>query len=360
MRMSYILRAGQGGRTPGMVFHILHKRIILILGTSFLVVMLVLLGFGYYLVTPAKEGGHDKDYVVTEGSTLKKVACELEKEKIITSSHLFILWARFRGHGKDIKAGEYKLGSGMSPVEILNVLTTGIVETHAITFPEGFTRRQIAKLLGEKGLADRDAFLSLTGQADVAMSYGISGPDLEGYLYPDTYRFAVGLPAKSVIDTMVKRFQEKVAPLREKVKQSGMTMEEVVILASIIEKETACAEERPIIASVFLNRLRKNMRFESDPTVIYGLKEFNGNLTRKDLVEHTPYNTYVIRGFPPGPIANPGIKAIEAVLFPAKTEYVFFVSKNNGTHYFSTTFAEHNQAVQTYQKNKTQTLNVEP
>ncbi len=336
-----------------MVFHISHKKIILLtLGISFLVVMLVLFGFGYYLVTPAKEGGHDQDYMVREGSTLKKVACELEKEKIITSSFLFILWARFKGLGKDIKSGEYRLSSGMSPVEILNILTTGIVETHAITIPEGFTRRQIARLLGKKGLTDSDEFLSLTGQADVAISYGIAGPDLEGYLYPDTYRFSVGLPATSVIDTMVKRFQEKVAPLREKVKQSGMTMEEVVILASIIEKETACAEERPIIASVFLNRIRKNMRFQSDPTVIYGLKEFNGNLTRKDLIEHTPYNTYVIRGFPHGPIANPGISAIKAVLFPAQTDYVFFVSKNNGTHYFSTTFAEHNQAVQTYQRKK--------
>jgi UPF0755 protein len=131
-----------------------------------------------------------------------------------------------------------------------------------------------------------------------------------------------------------------------------MSMEEVVTLASIVEKETGLAKERPVIASVFLNRLKKGMRLESDPTVIYGIKDFRGNLKRKDLSEPTPYNTYVIRGLPPGPIANPGREAIEAVLYPAETDYLFFVSKNDGSHYFSKTLSEHNRAVRTYQKSR--------
>jgi UPF0755 protein len=156
----------------------------------------------------------------------------------------------------------------------------------------------------------------------------------------------------SIVEVMVKHFWEVIGPLREKIEQSGMTIEEVITLASIVEKETGRAEERPIIASVFLNRLKKKMRLETDPTVIYGIKDFSGNLKKKHLTQRTPYNTYVIRGLPPGPIANPGKEAIEAVLFPATTDYLYFVSKNDGSHYFSKTLVEHNKAVQKYQKKR--------
>ena len=149
---------------------------------------------------------------------------------------------------------------------------------------------------------------------------------------------------------MVTRFFKVVEPFKEAIEMSGITLPEIVTLASIVEKETGNAEERPIIASVFLNRLKKRMRLESDPTVIYGIDKFNGNLTRKDLLTKTPYNTYIIRGLPPGPIASPGSEAIKAVLFPADTGYLFFVSKNDGSHHFSKTLQEHNRAVIIYQK----------
>jgi UPF0755 protein len=175
---------------------------------------------------------------------------------------------------------------------------------------------------------------------------------LEGYLFPDTYQFGRGISPSLIIDAMVKRFWQMVGPLTDRAKETGMTMQEIVTLASIVEKETGQPSERPLIASVFLNRLKSGMRLESDPTVIYGLENFDGNLRKKDLVQRSPYNTYVIHGLTPGPICNPGLESIKAVIFPAKTDYLYFVSKNDGSHHFSRTLSEHNQAVERYQKGK--------
>ena len=331
--------------------HFLQKRVLFF---SFVLVFLIgvflIIGFGYYLSSPAGVGGEDQVFFVREGATLSEVAKELASKRIIRSRRLFLLWARLKGYSRNIKAGEYRLNSGMPPHKVLETLTKGIVITHSVTIPEGFTLQQIGELLEQRELINKEEFLSITGKADSATRYGICAPSLEGYLYPDTYQFGRGLPALSIIEVMVKRFWEVAGPYRERAKELGMTMEEVVTLASIVEKETGLGPERPIIASVFLNRLKKRMRLESDPTVIYGVKGFTGNLKKKHLTEPTPYNTYVIHGLPPGPIASPGEEAIEAVLYPAKTHYLYFVSKNDGSHYFSKTLAEHNRAVQEYQK----------
>ena len=336
-----------------MPIHLFRKRVIFFTITLlFLVGVFLVFGFGYYLSTPAEKEGKDQVFFVYEGSTLNEVASELESKRIITGKRLFLLWARLMGYSRNIKAGEYRLSSAMPPLKILETLSRGIVITHPVTIPEGFTIKQIGELLEEKGLVNKEEFLAITGDYDVAKRYGISGESLEGYLYPDTYQFGRGLSPMSIVDVMVKHFWKVFAPLREKVEQSGMTVKEVVTLASIVEKETGRAEERPIIASVFLNRLKKQMRLESDPTVIYGLKDFTGNLKKKHLSQPTPYNTYVIHGLPPGPIANPGKEAINAVLFPAQTDYLYFVSKNDGTHHFSKTLVEHNKAVEIYQKKK--------
>lgn len=336
-----------------MAFSRTHKRIVFFaMGLLFLIGVSLAIGFNYYLVSPAKEGGEDRVFFVREGATLRGVSDKLQRKGIINHKWLFLIWARLKGYGREIKAGEYRLNSGMPPVEILEVLRKGIIITHRVTVPEGFTRSQIGELLEKKGLVERGKFRALTGDPDMARRYGISGPDLEGYLYPDTYRFGRGLSCISIIDVMVRRFKEVFSPFRERAEEVGMSMEEVVTLASIVEKETGLAEERPLIASVFLNRLKKGMRLESDPTVIYGIKEFEGNLKKEDLREPTPYNTYLIRGLPPGPIANPGRGAIEAVLYPADTDYLFFVSKNDGSHYFSKTLSEHNRAVGAYQKRR--------
>ena len=333
--------------------HLLRNRLIyFVIGLVFLIGVFLFVGFGYYLSNPAEERGNDQVFFVREGATMTVVAGELESQGIIRSKRLFLLWARLMGYSRSIKTGEYRLSSAMPPLKILETLSKGIVIAHPVTIPEGYTIKQIGELLEEKGLVKNEEFLAITGDPDVAKRYGISGQSLEGYLYPDTYQFGRGLPPMSVVEVMIKRFWEVTGPFREKIEQSGMTIEEVITLASIVEKETGRAEERPIIASVFLNRLKKRMRLETDPTVIYGIKDFSGNLKKKHLTQRTPYNTYVIRGLPPGPIANPGKEAIEAVLFPAKPDSLYFVSKNDGSHYFSKTLIEHNKAVQKYQKKR--------
>lgn len=328
------------------------RSLLFVAGFLFLTGIFLLFAFGYYLMSPAEKDGQDQLFLVRDGSTLREVAGELNRKGIIAGKSLFLLWARLMGHSTDIKAGEYMLNPGMPPIKILSILSKGAVIMHPVTIPEGYTKEQIGDLLEKRGLVGRKEFLALTGDPKSARRYGISGKGLEGYLYPDTYQFVRGLPTMSVIDTMVRRFLEIAKPFRERMEQLDMAMEEVVILASIVEKETGLAEERPLIASVFLNRLKKNMRLESDPTVIYGLEKFDGNLTREHLSRKTPYNTYVIRGLPPGPISNPGKEAIRAVLYPAESSYLYFVSKNDGSHYFSETLSEHNRAVDFYQRKR--------
>jgi UPF0755 protein len=328
------------------------RLVFMCIGLFFLLVVSLSLGFGLFLVSPANKEGVNQVFVVKEGSSLKEVAGELEKGGLITNKTLFVLWARVKGYGKGVRAGEYSLSPAMAPIQLLEILRKGLVILHAVTIPEGFTRHQIADLLEAKGLADKKHFLELTQDEALLRQYGISGPSLEGYLFPDTYHFSRGTPTLAIIDTMVRRFRQEVTALMEQARGTGMKFNDVVILASIVEKETGRPEERPLIASVFLNRLRLGMRLESDPTVIYGMENFKGDLKKGDLMERTPYNTYVIHGLPPGPIANPGLDSIKAVIDPARTDYLYFVSKNDGSHYFSKTLAEHNRAVEVYQKRR--------
>ena len=333
--------------------NITRTRVIFIsIGLFFLVVVFLSLGFGLFLVSPVEKEGKEQVFVVKERSSLKEVAEDLDKRGLITSKTLFVLWTRIKGYGKDIRAGEYSLSPTMPPVQLLEILRKGLVILHPVTIPEGFSRDQIADALEAKGLAEKKRFLELTEDKTLLRQYGVSGPSLEGYLFPDTYHFSRGTPTLAVLDTMVKRFKQVVAPLMEKTQGTGMKFEEVVTLASIVEKETGRPEERPLIASVFLNRLRLGMRLESDPTVIYGIENFDGDLKKKDLAQKTPYNTYVIYGLTPGPIANPGLESIKAVVDPARTDYLYFVSRNDGSHQFSKTLAEHNRAVEIYQKRK--------
>jgi len=323
-----------------------------VISLGFLLVVFLCLGLGLFLVSPANKEGGEELFVIQQGRSLRGIAEDLENRRLVKSKTLFILWTRIMGYSKEIKSGEYLLSAAMAPVAILEKLRRGRILTHAVTIPEGATLAQIAELLHERELAQRDIFLSLTQDPKVVQKYALPGPGLEGYLFPDTYHFARGLPPSRIIDAMVNRFRQVTAPLEEEAAGTGMTMEEIVILASIVEKETGHPDERPLVASVFLNRLERGMRLQSDPTVIYGLESFEGRLRRKHLQEKTPYNTYVIRGLTPGPICNPGLESIKAVFSPAKTEYLYFVSRNDGSHHFSRTLAEHNRAVDKYQRRK--------
>jgi UPF0755 protein len=322
------------------------------IAVGFLLVVFLSLGLGLFLVSPADKEGKEEIFVIPQGHSLREIAQDLENRHLVKSKTLFVLWTRVMGYSKEIKSGEYTLSAAMAPAAILEKFRLGKILTHSVTIPEGSTRELIADLLQEKDLAHRDLFLSLTQDPAVLKRYDLPGPSLEGYLFPDTYHFARGIPPSMIIDSMVKRFRQMVGPLGAQAEQTGMGMEEIVILASIVEKETGHPDERPIIASVFLNRLRQGMRLQSDPTVIYGLENFDGNLRRKDLLEKTPYNTYVIRGLTPGPICNPGLESIKAVISPATTDYLYFVSKNDGSHHFSKTLSEHNRAVDRYQRRR--------
>ncbi len=323
-----------------------------LLGTAFLFLSCFLLTatWVHHFLQPGTTAEDQHIFVVREGETLKQVANGLEKIGLISNRTLFRLTGRFMGYDNQIKTGEYGFNGAMTPIEILERLKKGQIRTHNATIPEGFNLNQIAELLDRKGIVSQKAFMKLAKNSALTTHLGFSGGTLEGYLYPDTYRFQRDETPDKVIAIMVKRFRDVVSPLGPQIKNSEMTLKQVITLASIVEKETGCPEERPIIARVFLNRLKKNMRLQSDPTVIYGIKDFNGNLTKRDLKTKTPYNTYAIKGLPPGPIANPGLASIRAVLNPAESNFYYFVSKNNGTHYFSETLNEHNRAVRRFQK----------
>lgn len=297
--------------------------------------------------------GQEKLFTVPPGHGLKQTARALQQQGLISDALRFTILARLEKQDKLLKAGEYFLSTSMTPREILAQMVEGRVHLYRVTVPEGFNLVQIAKAVAAAGLDSEAAFLAATLDPQIAKDLGIAADTLEGYLFPDTYYFPSGLDSKTIIATMVRQFRIAFKPAWEaRAKELGMSVHEVVTLASIIEKETGAPEERPLISSVFHNRLKKGMRLETDPTVIYGISDFDGNLKRNHLETYTPYNTYKIKGLPPGPIASPGAAAIEAAIYPAQTDYLYFVSKKDGTHQFSATINEHNAAVRKYQLRK--------
>lgn len=310
------------------------------------------IGYEYHRFVRLPAGSGDTPVIVEipADETFNAMARRLKAAGVISNVFRFKALARFKDADKRLRAGEYRLTTAMTPLQVLDALVNGDVVLHRLTVPEGFTIREIAQELGRTGLADGGAFVALGMNARLAAEFNLPGRTLEGYLFPDTYFFPKGVAPRAIINQMVRRFKEQFPDAwRQRAQQLKMSVHEVVTLASIIEKETGDSAERPVIASVFHNRLKKRMRLESDPTVIYGLEDFDGNITRRHLSMPTPYNTYVIKRLPPGPIANPGRLAIQAALYPAETGYLFFVSKKDGTHYFSKTMKEHNQAIRKYQ-----------
>ena len=295
-------------------------------------------------------GPREKTVLLPPGRGFAAVLAALGDAGVVSDPFRFKLLARLLGCDRRIRSGEYRFSSEMSPVEILNRLATGRVVLHALTVPEGSSLREIAALVGDAGIGDGQAFLARALSEEAAAARGIPGRTLEGYLFPDTYYFPRDTEADRIIQTMLGRFEEMYDPTwTARAHRMHLTRHQVVTLASIIEKETGAAGERPVIASVFLNRLKRGMRLQTDPTVIYGIENFDGNLTRKHLETPTPYNTYRIDGLPPGPIASPGRASLEAVLFPEETDFLYFVAKGDGTHQFSTRLADHNEAVRRYQ-----------
>ena len=289
---------------------------------------------------------------IQPGMGLRQVTQVLTGEGIIQDPRHFMLLAWWKGLGKKIQWGDFELSTGLPPATVLDYLATGKTMLKRITIPEGFTLRQITERLALENVVSGADFLKAAEDPKWLAELGVAGKTLEGYLFPDTYFFHRGMSVRLIQKRLVKRFQEVYRRSREEAPGGlplGLDKNEIVILASIVEKESGLTSERPLIASVFYNRLKKGMALQSDPTVIYGLKDFNGDLTRKHLDTPTPYNTYTRSGLPPGPIANPGEEALRAVLYPARSDYYYFVSKNDGSHYFSRTLQEHHRAVVRYQ-----------
>ena len=288
---------------------------------------------------------------IPKGSGLSEISQELMNSGVIANDKLFIFYVMKEGWQDDLKAGEYKFEKGSTMAQVVSKIVKGDVVLKRVTIPEGLTVREIARLLDQKGVVDEADFLD-TAQ-DKTLLHNLLGPDaksFEGYLFPETYSYSKSLTPQELIVLMVERFKAVYEPL---IKDSrvDLSRNEIITLASIVEKETGVASERPLISAVFQNRLRIGMKLDSDPTVIYGKgDDFDGNLTRDDLKEYTVYNTYVIKGLPPGPIANPGKDSIAAVLKPADEDYLYFVSKGDGTHHFSNSIREHQNAVNKYQR----------
>ncbi len=323
-----------------------------LLAAATVVILLVVHAYAL-MYTPASRQGASGIVEVPRGASFRAVADDLVRRGLLKDSRGFSLAAALSGSYRKIRAGEYELSPSMPPVEILNILVEGRTKLYSVTIPEGFNVTEIAEALEKKGLVDKEVFLERVRDKGLLKSLGVDGTSFEGYLFPDTYRFSKGMTADEIIAVMVGRFMEVYdREFRAQAEEKGMTTREVVTLASMIEKETGRVEEMPKISAVFHNRLKRGIRLASDPTVIYGIEDFDGNLTRKHLATFTPYNTYRIYGLPPGPIANPGRAAIQAALNPADENYLYFVSRNDGTHKFSRTLKEHNRAVRKYQKRR--------
>lgn len=293
-------------------------------------------------------------FEVEKGKGPKNIAQDLKEAGIIRKKWPFLLAYKLIYSHKSLKAGEYEFLLPLSSKDVLRTITEGRFYLHAITIPEGLTRKEIALHLESSHFIDVQEFLEASSEAERISNWDRNASDLEGYLYPETYHFLKGMTAEKIVEAMVSQFKKSFSDeMQRKAYDLGMSVREVVILASMIEKETSIPEERGRISSVFHNRLNRGIKLDCDPTIIYALKlegRFKDRLRTKDLKYDTPYNTYLYPGLPPGPICNPGRNSIEAALYPAAEGYLYFVSKNDGSHHFSRTLKEHLRAVRKYQK----------
>lgn len=296
-----------------------------------------------------------KEIEIAEGMTLRQIAHRLQEESVIPNATVFIFYAYAHQSANSLKAGEYRFEGVTRLSVVLDRLVLGEVLLHAIRVIEGWTYREIAQSVTAlpfvAGPNFAENFIQLCEDRSILNSFQISAPTCEGSLFPNTYHVRKGITARDFLFLLIRQFQTVYAEqIASRAELSGRTQKDIVTLASLIEKETGVAEERVLVSSVLRNRLKKNMLLQIDPTIIYGLKNFNGNIRKTDISNPHPYNTYVHAGLPPGAICNPGLASLLAAVMPAETTYLYFVSKNDGTHFFSSTLEEHQAAVWKYQK----------
>lgn len=293
-------------------------------------------------------------FEVKEGSSVRTIARSLEELGLIKNRHIFLMGYRIFFPAQNLRAGEYSMELPLSSRDILTLLIEGKVILYPITIPEGLTRLEIADHMQIEYAVNKEAFLEASRDASTILSLDRKAQNLEGYLFPETYHFPKNTSARSMVNAMVAQFISIFDhEWQQRAKNLGFSIREIVILASLIEEETSLPEERNLVSATFHNRLRIGMKLDCDPTIIYALKQDNaytGRLRYRDLKLDSPYNTYIYPGLPPGPICNPGKESLKAALYPSDEDYLYFVSKNDGSHQFSRTFREHQNAVNIYQK----------
>ncbi len=285
------------------------------------------------------------------GSGIRTLANELKAGRVIRSSWHFVLMTRLRGDTHRLKAGEYRLSDNMTPDIILKKIISGEVDYRKFTLPEGYSVYQAAELLEQKGYLKKDVFLAKSRDKGFLVHLGLKEASAEGYLYPATYNLSRGGSEEQLLEQMIGQFNKAYAALVKTESALPFSRHEIITLASMIEKEAVSSEEKPLISSVFHNRLRIGMPLQSDPTAVYGVRAFSGKVSKADIMRPSPYNTYLNKGLPPGPIGNPGMDAVQAAMKPVKSDFLYFVARQDGTHQFSRNLAEHNRAVQRYLKN---------
>jgi UPF0755 protein len=277
------------------------------------------------------------------------IAQRLKSSGVIRSRPTFLLLTTLRGSVRSLRAGEYEFPQGASTLLVLKFMESGKVRPHQIILPEGGMVRDLARILDAEGLVMKEDVLRAAKDPMILKTLGVDAPSLEGYLFPDSYQFFKGMTVEEILAKMVRRFREVVSQeIIDEAQARGLTLHQLLTLASIIEREAVIPSEQPTISAVFWNRLALNMALQADPTVQYGLGKGYQPLTREDLLTDSPYNTYRYRGLPPTPISNPGKSAILAAIRPSAVKYLYFVSIDDRQHFFSTNLDQHNLAVARY------------
>ena len=287
---------------------------------------------------------------IPTGSSFLKVTEILNQAGLIKSHVFFYSLTIIKKAGRHIRAGEYEFNTSLTPSAMIDKLLRGEIKNYKVVIPEDLSLQEIAARLDEFRLIDKELFFELASDEDFLESLNIKADSIEGYLFPETYFLDRSMSTRQIMKIMVSQFWKKVTP--EMIKRGEdlrFNVHQLVTFASMIGKESGDDAEKPMISAVFHNRLRKKMRLQSDPTAVYDLDNFEGKILRSHLRRNSHYNTYVIKGLPPGPIANPGLTSLKAVLYPTDVNYLYFVSKKDGTHFFSNSLAEHNQAIKHYQ-----------
>lgn len=311
---------------------------------------------GAYYISPTASSEEVVPITIVPGSSTTAIAKHLATNNLIRSPLVFKLAVRYRGIGTQLRAGNYQLSRDMSLTRILDELKKGQIEYKTFTVPEGFTAKAIAELWEKSELGDTEAFQNAIKSKELLEQYLPAGISAEGYLFPNTYKFAKGSTAETVVKMMLaesdKRWTETLADEAEAL---DLTRHQVITLASIIQREVGTEKEIPRIAGVFHNRLKHNWRLQADPTVLYALGDPKRLLTRADMKFESPYNTYLHKGLPPGPIGNPGMTSILGALRPEKTSYFYFVAIEKGKHHFSETLDEHNRMIRQIRRRRAAT-----